>query len=102
VLHRPLSSTRFPYTTLFRSNGLRLTLNANILDATTVVTKGADWNTPWENRSLGSTFATGRRYGDIYGFVTDRLYQKEDFVYDARSEEHTSELQSREYLVCRL
>lgn len=64
-------------------NGLRLSLNANISDATTVVTKGADWNTPWENRSLGSTFATGRRYGDIYGFVTDRLYQKEDFVHDA-------------------
>src|SRR5690606_39586293 len=42
-------------------NGLRLTLNANISDATTVVTKGADWNTPWEDRSLGSTFATGRR-----------------------------------------
>src|SRR5690606_14005948 len=26
---------------------------------------------------------TGRRYGDVYGFVTDRLFQKEDFVYDA-------------------
>ena len=25
----------------------------------------------------------GRRYGDIYGFVTDRLFQKEDFVYGA-------------------
>lgn len=63
-------------------NGLRLSFNANISDATTMITKSADWNTPWENRSLSSTFATGKRYGDIYGFVTDRLFQKEDFVYD--------------------
>ncbi len=63
-------------------NGLRLTMNANISDAITDITKGADWNTPWENRLLSNNFATGRRYGDIYGFVTDRLYQKEDFVYD--------------------
>lgn len=39
--------------------------------------------TPWEDRSLGTTYSTGRRYGDIYGFVTDRLFQKEDFVYGA-------------------
>src|SRR5690606_32392684 len=58
-------------------NGLRLTVNANISDAVTVTTRGADWNTPWENRSLGTTFSTGRRYGDVYGFVTDRLYQAE-------------------------
>src|SRR5690606_15198943 len=47
-------------------NGLRLSFNANISDATTMITKSADWNTPWENRSLSSTFATGKRYGDIY------------------------------------
>lgn len=64
-------------------NGLRLTVNANIADAVTHITKAADWNIPWENRSIGSTFSTGRRYGDVYGFVTDRLFQKEDFVYDA-------------------
>ncbi|MFD2553620.1 SusC/RagA family TonB-linked outer membrane protein [Sphingobacterium tabacisoli] len=69
------------YSHLF-DNGLRLSVNANISDAVSVTTKGADWNTPWENRSLGTTFSTGRRYGDIYGYVTDRLYQVEDFVYD--------------------
>ncbi|WP_270088706.1 SusC/RagA family TonB-linked outer membrane protein [Sphingobacterium sp. SYP-B4668] len=63
-------------------NGLRLTLNANISDAETMITKSADWNTPWENRSLGTTYSTGRKFGDVYGFVTDRLFQKEDFVYD--------------------
>ena len=64
-------------------NGLQLSVNANISDATTVTTKGADWKTPWENRNVNNTFTTGKRYGDIYGYVTDRLYQKEDFVYDA-------------------
>ncbi len=63
-------------------NGLRLSANANIADAVTMTTKGTDWNTPWENRSIGTTFSTGRRYGDIYGYVTDRLFQKEDFIYD--------------------
>jgi len=69
------------YTHAF-DNGLRLTVNANISDAVTFTTKGADWNTPWENRNLGTTFSTGRRYGDVFGYVTDRLYQANDFVYD--------------------
>lgn len=63
-------------------NGLKLSANANIADAITIITKGADWNTPWENRSLSTVYSTGRRYGDVYGFVTDRLFQAEDFVYD--------------------
>jgi len=73
------------YTHRFDS-GLRLSANANIADVVTHITKAADWNTPWEERSLGTTFSTGRRYGDVYGFVTDRLFQKEDFVYDANGD----------------
>ncbi|MBO9593252.1 MAG: TonB-dependent receptor [Niabella sp.] len=72
----------FDFNHRFQS-GLGLNLSANLSDATTVITKAADWNTPWENRSVDNTFVTGKRYGDIYGYVTDRLYQKEDFVYDA-------------------
>ncbi|RYF09353.1 MAG: SusC/RagA family protein, partial [Flavobacteriales bacterium] len=64
-------------------NGLRLTFDANLADAVTFITKGADYQQPWENRLLSNNFSTGRRYGDVYGFVTDRLYQAEDFVYDA-------------------
>lgn len=64
-------------------NGLGINLMANISDAVTDITKAADWNTPWENRLIGNTWTTGKRYGDIYGYVTDRLYQKDDFVYDA-------------------
>lgn len=65
------------------SNGLGINVMASISDATTLITKGADYLTPWEDRKLGTTYSTGRRYGDIYGFVTDRLFQKEDFVYGA-------------------
>jgi TonB-linked SusC/RagA family outer membrane protein len=64
-------------------NGLGINVTANLSDVITDVTKGPDWNTDYANRSIGSTYATGKRYGDIYGYVTDRLYQKEDFVYDA-------------------
>lgn len=65
------------------ANGLGVNVMASISDATTYITKGADYLTPWEDRKLGTTYSTGRRYGDIYGFVTDRLFQKEDFVYGA-------------------
>jgi hypothetical protein len=54
-----------------------------LADATTKITKGADWATPWEDRLLSNAYSTGRRYGDIYGYVTDRLFQKDDFVYGA-------------------
>lgn len=75
-------------------SGLRLSINANISDAVSYTTRGADWNTPWENRGIplghstaeNSIFSTGRRYGDVYGFVTDRLYQKEDFLYDGNGD----------------
>lgn len=64
-------------------NGLRLSIDANIADAVTFITKGADYQQAWGDRLLSNAFSTGRRWGDVYGFVTDRLYQKDDFVYDA-------------------
>lgn len=66
------------------ANGLGLNINVSLADAITFVTKGADYLTPWEDRDLSTGYSTGRRYGDIYGFVTDRLFQKEDFVYDEK------------------
>ncbi|NCC10270.1 MAG: TonB-dependent receptor [Bacteroidia bacterium] len=65
------------------ANGLGLNAMVSLSDATTVITKGADYETPWENRYLSNAYSTGRRFGDIYGFVTDRLFQKGDFVYDS-------------------
>ena len=63
------------------SNGIGINITASISDASTIITKGADYLTPWENRKLGDKYSTGRRLGDIYGLVTDRLFQKGDFVY---------------------
>jgi len=62
-------------------SGLGINMTATLADATTMITKGADWATPWEDRLLSTDYSTGRRYGDIYGYVTDRLFQRDDFVY---------------------
>src|SRR3712207_7613583 len=84
MIRRPPRSTLFPYTTLFRSimdaplskpQAKFLALADNY--------KGKKFDSPNDLAFLGN--------GDIY--FTDPPY---------RSEEHTSELQSRQYLVCRL
>ena len=64
------------------ANGLGINMTAMVFDSYTDITKGADHLIAWENRSIWNDFSTGRRYGDIYGLVTDRLFQKDDFVYD--------------------
>ncbi len=64
-------------------NGIGINIKANLHDAVTHITKAADWNIDPENRLIHNTFVTGKRYGDIYGYVTDRLYQEDDFLYDA-------------------
>src|SRR5438874_5675667 len=76
MTRRPPSSTLFPYTTLFRSPESVMAALAAIL---------AD---PARARAMG---LAGRRRAER-DFVPER----------ARSEEHTSELQSRRDLVCRL
>src|SRR3712207_7298764 len=73
MIRRPPRSTLFPYTTLFRS------VTAPMLLA----------------RALGSAMAQ-RGWGRIINVVSPTV------VLGGRSEEHTSELQSRQYLVCRL
>src|SRR3712207_7652590 len=75
MIRRPPRSTLFPYTTLFRSS---------LLYAAHFVFPLAVAFTFWLNdRTL------------YYRFVATLMLM-------ARSEEHTSELQSRQYLVCRL
>src|SRR3712207_7040115 len=78
MIRRPPRSTLFPYTTLFRSGGAR-----------------SDATTGEARRSR----ARGRRTGSR-GLHTRARRGGVDDVW--RSEEHTSELQSRQYLVCRL
>src|SRR3712207_7182588 len=90
MIRRPPRSTLFPYTTLFRSN---TTAYRSFFSNQPV--RGSWWErcqpqpnpcitylcATMENTSISTTVSTTMK---------------------ARSEEHTSELQSRQYLVCRL
>src|SRR3712207_7253319 len=85
MIRRPPRSTLFPYTTLFRSHDCN----------------GRSWIhpaacTPGRARTSSSTGRSSRSAAEPSGY----------FAWGAetatRSEEHTSELQSRQYLVCRL
>src|SRR3712207_7835462 len=85
MIRRPPRSTLFPYTTLFRS------LSA---------LKPRD---PGLSSSVYA--ANGQRLGFIQANELRIPVKPEDLpesLKQARSEEHTSELQSRQYLVCRL
>src|SRR3712207_7570949 len=80
MIRRPPRSTLFPYTTLFRSLvGIAKTL----------------YNHTYEDIHLSS---------DLRGAGAGRLRtgSRAQHADHQRSEEHTSELQSRQYLVCRL
>src|SRR3712207_7804516 len=82
MIRRPPRSTLFPYTTLFRSTQ-----------------PGARPRRPGRRRERPVTARTGRDGSD--GSAPDPRRAPRP-VLDSRSEEHTSELQSRQYLVCRL
>src|SRR3712207_8751819 len=83
MIRRPPRSTLFPYTTLFRSPPKLAE------DAAT---------------SPRSPYAVSKLAGENYCRVWSILGRIEtvSLRYFNRSEEHTSELQSRQYLVCRL
>src|SRR2546422_7400783 len=72
MIRRPPRSTLFPYTTLFRSWSVALALWRSAFDSVTAV----------------------RTHGRTRWYAVHRIRW--------RSEEHTSELQSRLHLVCRL
>src|SRR3712207_7190724 len=76
MIRRPPRSTLFPYTTLFRSRVI----------ARDVVREAQ----AFENEALALL---------AMNFAKSKA---KPTATDARSEEHTSELQSRQYLVCRL
>lgn len=62
------------YAHLF-NNGLRVTFTAMFADAVSKITKYGS------TKSIDN-FYVGRTIGEIWGYETDRLYQKEDFAYD--------------------
>src|SRR3712207_7886083 len=103
MIRRPPRSTLFPYTTLFRSKP--------VTDAKVWAFLG-DGETD-EPESLGAITLAAREKLDNLIFVINCNLQRLDGpvrgngkiiqeLEGIRSEEHTSELQSRQYLVCRL
>src|SRR3712207_8025075 len=77
MIRRPPRSTLFPYTTLFRSGTCRTGIEVT-----------------------DSAISVGRRHPGRIACAKER--QIGIGIQGKRSEEHTSELQSRQYLVCRL
>src|SRR3712207_7527084 len=88
MIRRPPRSTLFPYTTLFRSSTVTASQVLN------------NWSCPWNT----ATAATPDGNYVLTAVARDAAGRTSavDTINLLRSEEHTSELQSRQYLVCRL
>src|SRR3712207_9274373 len=102
MIRRPPRSTLFPYTTLFRSERIAyhegghailglVVPGADPVHRVTIVPRG---------QALGVTYQ--RPDSDRYNYPEAYLRARIVGILGGRSEEHTSELQSRQYLVCRL
>src|SRR5258707_7613168 len=81
MIRRPPRSTLFPYTTLFRSST-------------------ASTDEPARGHAERLRVARPRDHGWVFGLAL--IAPAFLIMILLRSEEHTSELQSRQYLVCRL
>src|SRR3712207_8205080 len=88
MIRRPPRSTLFPYTTLFRSKATWQKLRHPVRPYPSA---RRNVNVPGPSPTLTRPFR-GK----------DRRRKRCDLARSLRSEEHTSELQSRQYLVCRL
>src|SRR3712207_6932497 len=93
MIRRPPRSTLFPYTTLFRSDP---DFFVHLGDLHYGDIAGND---PAAYRAQYDTALASAHQGPLYAHLPT-VYTWSD--HDFRSEEHTSELQSRQYLVCRL
>src|SRR5947209_16604885 len=90
LLRLPPASTLFPYTTLFRS----LQNLQNYTQSSTGFTLSSSYALHHSFKRLGITYSLDRSSIVAVSTASQNLFN--------RSEEHTSELQSRQYLVCRL
>src|SRR3712207_8356962 len=91
MIRRPPRSTLFPYTTLFRSIDGRKSESEKFAGASATYTIEAMMH---DGKALqsGTSHFLGQHFTKAFEITFS----------DRRSEEHTSELQSRQYLVCRL
>src|SRR3712207_9066387 len=102
MIRRPPRSTLFPYTTLFRSQ-LRQVLRAEHHPAPELARARDERLEPpelLERVHLVEDEPQRRHGGEGRGSAVEQAARER--VDPDRSEEHTSELQSRPYLVCRL
>src|SRR2546429_5969055 len=88
MIRRPPRSTLFPYTTLFRSE--------------TVPSRSAGDRGEYHLTFIQDVGLTRRLARELKAVAHDAELTWPEFKRDPRSEEHTSELQSRLHLVCRL
>src|SRR3712207_9415890 len=102
MIRRPPRSTLFPYTTLFRSLvplGLAVGASSSGAEGGAGGSALAVWQ--WLASLLASFYVNAASW-----MYLAALLEKRGHAHLAgggpRSEEHTSELQSRQYLVCRL
>src|SRR3712207_7003127 len=93
MIRRPPRSTLFPYTTLFRSHESAGAVAFRSGELRQRLLRLAH---PEQARRVSAARVWLVRLGG------DRLRENSERRLDLRSEEHTSELQSRQYLVCRL
>src|SRR5258707_9994891 len=88
MIRRPPRSTLFPYTTLFRSLNYAYTVFGI-----------------WYNKALfdKNSWTPPTTFDEFFTLAPKiKAAGIAPFAFAGRSEEHTSELQSRQYLVCRL
>src|SRR3712207_7949413 len=95
MIRRPPRSTLFPYTTLFRSDGRQ---HEDDTGAQVVGDAIAGVVVLQQRGAVVPQHVLGKRIGERIPERMPGLPQPST----VRSEEHTSELQSRQYLVCRL
>src|SRR5258708_31090950 len=89
MIRRPPRSTLFPYTTLFRSS----------LSPTMTMMDGPTFSSPMTTKEISCSKTGTGKHSTKSGPNRSSRTQTTEFL---RSEEHTSELQSPDHLVCRL
>src|SRR3712207_6996583 len=88
MIRRPPRSTLFPYTTLFRSAAPDKEVYALVGDGSFMMLHSELVTSIQDRKKINIVLLDNAAFGCINNLQ--------------RSEEHTSELQSRQYLVCRL
>src|SRR3712207_9376530 len=102
MIRRPPRSTLFPYTTLFRSGSAALRALPPPVGRARLSPEDCPTGGSGAAGLAQQPLALVARGGDRpHGTRVDRLDRLVG-IDGLRSEEHTSELQSRQYLVCRL